>query len=114
MTASSEPTGRRFTKISAPEDLRTSTTASESSTGSIISSTNLPIPSKTLPGLTSTFNLGTSENLVVLFGSVNIASEISNPTLFLFISKAATISISDTRYPPITSEISPFSVSLTL
>ena len=96
MTASSEPTGRRLTRISALEDFNTSTTASESSTGSIISSTNLPIPSKALPGLTSTPKLGTSENLVVLFGSVNIASERSFPTLFLLISNAATISISET------------------
>ena len=39
---------------------------------------------------------GTSENFEVLFGSLKIASERSIPTFSLFMSKAATISISDT------------------
>ena len=82
--------------------------------GSIISSTNLPIPSKTLPGLTSTPRFGTSENLVVLFGDSNIASERSFPTFVLLISNALTTWISETLYPPITSDISPASFELSL
>ena len=96
MTASSEPTGNKLTNISALDSINSSITLSESSTTGILSSTNLPTPSNVFPGLTSIFNFGTYENFEVLFGSLKIASERSIPTFSLFMSKAATISISDT------------------
>ena len=56
----------------------------------------------------------TSENLVELFGVSNIASERSFPTFVLFISNALTTWMSETLYPPITSDISPASFELSL
>ena len=97
MTASSEPTGSKFINISAPDSFKSLMTFSESSVGSIMSSTNLPIPSRTFPGFTFTPKLGTSANFTVLFGSSNIASDKSFPTFDLLISNAQTTSISETR-----------------
>ena len=53
-----------------------------------------PRPSWVMPRITGTFRLGTSLNLIVLFGSTKIASQRSLPTLFLSMSKAALNSIS--------------------
>ena len=54
---------------------------------------------------------GTSENLIVLFGSAKIASLRSLPTFVVLISYAATTSMLETLYPPMTSEIKPSSFS---
>ena len=56
----------------------------------IICDRYLPKPSWVIPRITLTPVAGTSVNLKVLLGLVNMASAISLPTLFLSISKAAT------------------------
>ena len=61
-----------------------------------MSSTNLPIPSRTFPGFTFTPKLGTSANFTVLFWFFQIlSSDKSFPTFDLFISNAQTTSISE-------------------
>ena len=86
MTASSEPTGSKFIKISAPEFFSESSKFFESGDVFIISFTNLPTPSLTTPGSTITPVFGTSENFNVLLGSANIASLKSLPTFDSLIS----------------------------
>ena len=60
----------------------------------------LPRPSCVMPRWTTTFFLGTRENLIVLFCPEKIASERSLPTFFLSMSIAATNSMSLMWYPP--------------
>ena len=59
---------------------------SESGEVLIISLTNLPTPSFMTPGWTVTPVFGTSQNLIVLFGSAKIASLKSLPTFNEFMS----------------------------
>jgi len=86
-----------LTTTSVPVSLRIPTTSAVSPGALVtISERYLPSPSCVMPRETVTPVLGTSENLIVLFGCPQIASERSLPTLSVVTSKAAVNSTSRT------------------
>src|SRR5207245_9927268 len=105
------PYGRQFTRISAPDDLTSSTT---STSASLETGTTpfryLPIPSRRGPLFTVTPSLGTLEILGVLFGFSWIATAKSLPTFLDETSKADTNSIESGVYPPILPLVRPASL----